>query len=237
MADPGSSEPNTGAITTLTAPVRGAGATAGRPDHLYFDYRFEDQVSLHDLAQRNLERWTVTVSIRGAGPLLTRPEIGYAHVLIFNLEAGQDVRDFADRVSGEWVDHPSPGPQQATSRVLVLDRVWLRPDHRGDGLGPIIAAAVIERLGIGCHLAACYPAPFEEGREGINREASIEALGRLWAQVGFRHWSNGVWMLDLREKGTRATLAALIAARAISGTPTHLEAARHDRSSFHSSTG
>ena len=180
---------------------------------LAFTYRLEDEVSLDRFAQPNLERWEVSVYLRDAGAGRERSEIGCAQVLIVNLEAGRDVREFANRSSGSWLDLDGTSTVAPESRVLVLDRVWLRPEHRGDGLGPIIAAAVIARLGRDCHLAACYPAPFEEGDAGPDREASIEALGRIWAQVGFCHWSDGVWMLDLRRHDTRAVLAALVDAR------------------------
>lgn len=204
-------------------PTDGTGPTAGRSERLFFDYRLEDEVSLERFVQRNLERWTVSVSVQGPGTSQERSEIASAHVLIVNLEPGRDVRDFTDRASGAWLDLDSTSRVQPESRVLVLDRVWLRPDHRGEGLGPIIAAAVIDRLGRGCDLAACYPAPLEAGGKGLARDASIEALGRIWSQVGFRHWSDGVWMLDLNRHGTRAALAALIAQRAVAATPTYLE--------------
>jgi GNAT superfamily N-acetyltransferase len=101
---------------------------------------------------------------------------------------------------------------------MVLDRVWVRPDYRGNGLGPIIAAAVIQRLGRGCHLAACYPAPFEETDDPADRDRAVAALGRLWATVGFRQWGDGVWMLAPQEHDTHAALAELVAARAVFAT-------------------
>src|SRR5205823_332409 len=41
----------------------------------------------------------------------------------------------------------------------------------------------------------------------------VEALGRVWSKVGFRHWRDGVWMLDLSTDDMQATLAELVAAR------------------------
>ncbi|MDQ1568786.1 MAG: hypothetical protein QOF96_3666, partial [Actinomycetota bacterium] len=67
------------------------------------------------------------------------------------------------------------------------------------------------RLGRGCHLAACYPAPFEEtSDEPADRARAVEALGRVWSKVGFRHWRDGVWMLDLTTTDMQATLARLV---------------------------
>jgi GNAT superfamily N-acetyltransferase len=98
--------------------------------------------------------------------------------------------------------------------LVLLDRVWLDPDHRGRGLGPVVAAAALARLGRGSHLAACYPAPFDGGsRPPEDQARAVEALGRVWSKVGFRHWRDGVWMLDLTTHDMQATLAELVTAR------------------------
>ena len=152
-------------------------------------------------------------------------EIGYAHVLVFTLEPGRDISELADVASGTWIDvepRPDAPPLSAdlgdasgrTGHILLLDRVWLDPDRRGRGLGPIVAAAAIARLGRGCHLAACFPAPFEGASGQPDDQArAVEALGRVWSKVGFRHWRDGVWMLDLSTDDMQATLAELVAAR------------------------
>ena len=189
------------------------------PTELVFNYALEESVSLARPAPyRHLERWTVTVAAGDADPFEDAPTIGDAQVVIVNLEAGRDVRDFADITSGVWRDihegdsHGSslsqefpraePDGNSTATHVLVLERVWVAPDHRGNGLGPVIAAAVIDRLGRGCRLAACFPAPFEGDPRPEEREREIEALGRIWAKVGFRPWRDGVWMLDLDQCGT-----------------------------------
>jgi len=172
----------------------------------------------------HIERWAVSVLERPAGGD-DRLEIGYAHVLVFTLEPGHGIGELADLASGTWIDverrsaTPLPpadlaGASGQTSHILLLDRVWLDPDHRGRGLGPIIAAAAIARLGRGCHLAACYPAPFEgPSPEPEDRTRAVEALGGVWSKVGFRQWRDGVWMVDLTTSDMRATLAELVAAR------------------------
>ena len=48
-----------------------------------------------------------------------------------------------------------------------------------------------------------------------DRARAVEALGRVWSKVGFRHWRDGVWMLDLGTHDLQATLAELIAARSL----------------------
>jgi len=196
------------------------------PEELELVYRLEERIPLDGGApSRHVERWAVSVFLdrRASGDV--RVEIGYAHVLVFTLEPGRDIREFADRASGTWIDvetrpdaprspaDPGDDPER-TGHIVLLDRVWLDPDHRGDGLGPIVAAAAIGRLGRGCHLAACYPAPFETTSCRPEDQArAVEALGRLWSKVGFRHWRDGVWMLDLSTHDMQATVAELVASR------------------------
>jgi GNAT superfamily N-acetyltransferase len=199
---------------------------------LVFTYALEESVSLARPAPyRHLERWTVTVAAGGTDHDEDAPTIGDAHVVIVNLEAGRDVRDFADITAGAWrdihegdidgslsQDHPRAEPDGASTatHLLVLERVWVAPEYRGNGLGPIIAAAVIDRLRRGCRLAACFPAPFEGDRRPEDREREIEALERIWAKVGFRPWRDGVWMLDLDECG-RLLMTDLIPDRPLTG--------------------
>jgi GNAT superfamily N-acetyltransferase len=193
---------------------------------LVLAYRLDERIPLvRGTASRHVERWTVSVLLDRSAGRDPQLEIGYAHVLVFTLEPGRDIGDLVDPASGTWIDvERRPGaaglpadPGVAPGRnghVLLLDRVWVDPDHRHRGLGPIVAAAVIGRLGRGCHLAACYPAPFEAGSDQPeDRARRVEALGRVWSKVGFRHWRDGVWMLDLSTTDMEATLADLVAAR------------------------
>lgn len=197
-------------------------AVGGVPDDLVLAYRLEERVPLDAASYRHVERWEVSVlldrHVSGESPV----DIGYAHVLVFNLEDGVDIGDLVDHAAGTWVDvdTPSVAPhlvEQADGHVLLLDRVWLHGDHRGRGLGPIVGAAVIARLGRGCHLAACFPAPFDDtDLRAEDRDRAVEALGRVWSKVGFRHWRDGVWMLDLAANDVHSTLVELLAARSLS---------------------
>ena len=208
--------------------MKAAGPLRSGPAELRFDYRLEEHIALSGpTPRRHVERWVVSVLVDRPAAGEGRLEIGYAHVIVFHLEPGRDIRDLADRASGTWLDVEGTSSTASTwagklhtdrehepgTHVLLLDRVWLRRDYRGRGLGPIIAAAVIDRLGRGCHLAACYPAPFEGTRQPEERDRAIEALGKLWAKVGFRHWRDGVWMFNPSEHDTHAALLALLAAR------------------------
>jgi hypothetical protein len=138
--------------------------------------------------------------------------------------------DLADEATGEWVERTWPRAHDAetdASSVLVLDRLWIDPEWRGNGLGPIVAACAIARLGRGCRLVACYPAPYESVPSESaplpeDRDRSVEALSRIWAKVGFTPWSDGVWMLDLQSDAARESFDRLLP-RATSMTKDHDE--------------
>ena len=218
------------AAKTADGPGRDAGgagpARRAPPRGVVLEYRLEEPVSLVDApAFGHIERWTVSVLVDRPNAEDDRRNIGYARLIILNLEAGVTLADLADTASGDWVEVISPvvitgdlavgvarddDPEFTETSVLVLDRLWIEPDCRGNGLGPIVAAYAILRLGRGCRLAACYPAPFEEAELGADRDRSIEALGRVWAKVGFTPWNNGVWMLDLRTTDLRDALERLM---------------------------
>jgi GNAT superfamily N-acetyltransferase len=87
------------------------------------------------------------------------------------------------------------------SRLLILNSVRLTPDWRGFGLGALFAGTAIKKLAAGGRAAVCYPAPIDEMDEDelseAARERAIEALGRVWAQLGFHHFRDGVHVLDL----------------------------------------
>lgn len=179
-----------------------------RPSSVAFSYSLVERVSVEaPAAHRHVERWDVSVRIDDPENDQQGRLIGDASVIILNVDAAQDVRDLADPVRGEWRDVAAIAARGSdeletpvpAGHMLVLDRVWVEPDYRGNGLGPIIATRVIERLRRGCHLAACYPAPFEGACRPEDRRREVEGLSRIWAEVGFRHWRDGVWMLRLDE--------------------------------------
>jgi len=174
-----------------------------------FDYRLSEDIGLADeVWVRHIERWNVTVAGEGG------QQVGYAHVIILNLDGGVEFADLTDRASGEWREPEGSAVRERRGRsagttagaagvlgehVLVLDRVFIEPEFRGSGLGPIVAALVVGRLRRGCRLAVCFPAPFDGPRRDDERERSIAALGRIWATVGFRPRPDGVWVLGLED--------------------------------------
>jgi hypothetical protein len=185
----------------------------GRPkwQTLALDYHLSEEFALDDVDwARHVERWIVTATGPHAEP------VGYAHVIILNLGAGIEIGDLTDPVSGTWrepVTQPHPGPEhELGEHVLLLDRVFIEPEHRGITLGPIVAALAIGRLRRGCRLAVCFPAPFEGPRPEAQHDRAVAALGRIWATVGFRPRPDGVWVLDLDDDTLEVATDRLLSA-------------------------
>lgn len=85
------------------------------------------------------------------------------------------------------------------SRLVVLHDVQLHPEWRGFGIGVLLAGLAIKRLSGGCQAALCYPAPLDwpEDADPAQWQAAVAALSHLWSQLGFEHFRNGVYVLDL----------------------------------------
>jgi hypothetical protein len=87
------------------------------------------------------------------------------------------------------------------SRILILNSVRLAPCWRGFGLGTLLAGTAISKLSGGARAAVCYPAPIDEPDEEelgeAMREQAIKKLGKVWAQLGFEHFRDGIHVLDL----------------------------------------
>jgi hypothetical protein len=118
------------------------------PEELELVYRLEERIPLDGGApSRHVERWAVSVLLDRPASGDLRAEIGYAHVLVFTLEPGRDIREFADRASGTWIDvearadaprspaDPDHDPER-TGHIVLLDRVWLDPDQPRRWAGP-----------------------------------------------------------------------------------------------------
>lgn len=100
--------------------------------------------------------------------------------------------DLEDRLDGHGTD------------LLILDRARLVPAWRGYGIGVLLAGVAIQRLSGGCQAALCIPGSLidDDGEAPRDEDPSHtqEAQARLaevWAQLGFEHFRNGVYVLDL----------------------------------------
>ena len=122
---------------------------------------------------------------------------------------GQGIADLLDSESGDtneyaslFVDDdfdPAIGTSAGTS-LLVLDRLTVAEPYRGHGVGPLVAALALKELSPGCAVAACYPAPIEGEFDGGEQAEEVARLGRIWSKVGFEHFRDGVWIINLADK-------------------------------------
>src|SRR2546423_8864980 len=104
-----------GAMAEKTAD--GPGSDAGgpgparraAPSGIVLEYRLDEPVSLVDVpAFGHIERWTVSVLVDPPNGEDDPRDIGYARLIVLNLEAGVTLADLADPASGDWVDVIGP---------------------------------------------------------------------------------------------------------------------------------
>lgn len=95
---------------------------------------------------------------------------------------------------------------------LIMDRVNVWPAWRGRRLGPLLAGAMVNRVGVSCRVVACFPAPIEEDDKTTEaKRAEAQArLRRIWQQVGFRPWRDGVHVLDPGQRAWEEAYAKLL---------------------------
>jgi GNAT superfamily N-acetyltransferase len=83
--------------------------------------------------------------------------------------------------------------------TMLIDRVELKPEFRGHGIGPSVVRQVIDTLGASCELIACKPFPLqycgymgdrneEQRKEPAferTRKAAWKKVRSIWEQTGF----------------------------------------------------
>lgn len=85
------------------------------------------------------------------------------------------------------------------SDLLILHGIELKAGWRGHGLGVLLAGLAIQRLSGGCQAAVCYPAPLDrdENSDSDPWDKAAARLATVSGTLGFRHFRNGVHVLDL----------------------------------------
>jgi hypothetical protein len=123
---------------------RGRNRNMKRLTGISLEYHLAEAVSLIAAPSfRHLERWTITVHADDNLAADGSPDIGEARVIVLNLESGMTPADLADETTGDWVDRDwTKGHGDAAwtekldeSSVLILERLWINPAWRGNGLG------------------------------------------------------------------------------------------------------
>lgn len=185
---------------------------------------FDSERSPWDHVERKVYEWQFSVSTSPPDadddPYDTRVHVGRGSVLVVELHNGRDPMDALDEHSadGETIGatiFDSDGDldqefddliEPLGDRVLILDRVEIDPEFRGEGLGPLIAGMAITTLSGGAVAAVCCPAPigrpldpdgqprdFQPGE----REAVVAKLSKVWATLGFEHFRDGVHYISM----------------------------------------
>ncbi|QKW65490.1 hypothetical protein HUT15_35875 [Streptomyces sp. NA03103] len=85
--------------------------------------------------------------------------------------------------------------------LLFLTRAQVQPFWQKHGLGPVLAARAIRTLRPGCRGIAYHPASFTASPDDPDDEegqpVAITARLKAWERIGFRHYRNGVFVLNL----------------------------------------
>lgn len=86
------------------------------------------------------------------------------------------------------------------TRLLILNSVRLAPQWRGFGIGVLLAGLAMQRLSGGCMAAVCHPAPLadaDEDEDPAREAAAGQKLAEVWPQLGFEHFRDGIYVIDL----------------------------------------
>jgi GNAT superfamily N-acetyltransferase len=95
-------------------------------------------------------------------------------------------------------------------RLLILNRARLAPAWQGFGLGALLTGAILRKLSGGARGAVCYPAPCGgTTMDPMARKRAVKALQKTWERLGFTHFRNGVYVLDLHTVALGDAMEAL----------------------------
>jgi GNAT superfamily N-acetyltransferase len=103
--------------------------------------------------------------------------------------------------TGDYRDDLEELTEPIHSSMLILNRAQLEKPWQGFGLGVLLTARAIRKLRPDCRGIACFPAPITGGPtdpdDKETRPLAIATLGKVWEQIGFEHYRDGVFVLNL----------------------------------------
>ena len=121
------------------------------------------------------------------------------------LEAmSSDAAPFADLFDGAELDESLDA--EGFVGVVIVDRVEVDSALRRNGLGPLLVAEALQRLGRGCAMAACSDSPTGGSASSEVERNEIRLMIR---DFGFSEWRDSIWTLDLATTGLSATRTAI----------------------------
>ncbi len=119
-------------------------------------------------------------------------------------EASEDLYEIAqallDPATGYHTNEVGELLECSGSALLVMDRVTLREEWRGRGLGEILASEAIFRLTPGCRAVACAPGVSDLSTDRLRNKAEWDhvtaKIARGWEQLGFLPYRDNVFVLS-----------------------------------------
>ncbi|MGW4441909.1 hypothetical protein [Streptomyces sp. NPDC004682] len=116
-------------------------------------------------------------------------------------DLGQMAATLLDLGAGGYREDLEEFTEPIYSGMLILNRAKLEKPWQGFGLGVLLTGRAIRKLSPGCRGTACYPAPIKGGPtdpdDKETRPLAIATLGEVWEQLGFEHYRDGVFVLNL----------------------------------------
>ncbi|MFK8905938.1 hypothetical protein [Streptomyces sp. YS-3] len=105
-----------------------------------------------------------------------------------------------DPATGYYTDEVGELLEYSGSGLLVMDRVALNAEWRGQGLGVALATEAIFRLMPGCRAVACSPGVSDLSADRLRDEAEWDRItakiARGWERIGFLHYRDNVYLLS-----------------------------------------
>lgn len=178
---------------------------------------------------RGIERWTVEAVVAGPDTRDQHPtsqRVGEFQVFIIDLLRCRDPwgaldgsnDDLAhigeivfDMNTGQLAERLDTWLDRLGHRVLILDRVALEPEWQGHNLAALLVAESLDQLRTGCRVALCLPGPLNRPQDVTDEEYenSVRRMRRVWSQLGFRPFEEGVWLLEPNRRTLDDSLATL----------------------------
>ncbi|MBC2901088.1 hypothetical protein [Streptomyces cupreus] len=204
----------------------------GDPAALRLNYHFGHGLS-GDTHEETVERWQVDIRHGGdthdaASPIHCGASVG--HMVFYRIRLTQRMNAYwameaeseelyelaqalLDPSTGYFTEEVDQLLAYVGMDLLIMDRVVLNREWRGFGLGPMLAAEAIDRIGLGCRAVACSPGVSEPDPDWRpDQEEWDRVTGRIraaWKRAGFTGYRDSSYLLGPASPETESARDAL----------------------------